>query len=916
MYPSFVRKDFRTMIISPALDIRLLNACAKVITSKEDEAAIRQMLVEDVDWTLVARRAIACGLAGLIGNTLSRVAPDMVPEDVLDSFRANLDQNRRHNRRLFEQLSGVIDLLISGGVQAIALDGPVFIIGAYGDLGFRECRGLHFLIRDADLVSAIVTLRGAGYVRPGQLAAAQFELIHRLQGHEVIINQAARTAIVLHSRLVPSRMALDIDYAAFWRRARRSVLEGRSILMLAPEDDFSVAAILSSREMWGNIRLVCDAAALIASQPQLDWIALTERARAQGCLRIVLLATALARKYFNAAVPDGIVAAEVVDPRIESMVARIAARWQTSDATRQQADGIRAMDWVLLHDGIARQARYVARTTLLPKAHHISLVPLPRGLSFAYVLIKIAHDAVALPLWRAYKMIRARAGQKTPATKADESTAAFNPQDANAWALEADDLFRLRRFTEATEASDRALAIDPEHVEATRTGINSRILACDWRRLEDDKRRISAGLSVGQRLVGPLNHRAICSSEAEHLVFAQLRAKELPSAVNPLWQGETYRHDKIRVAYLSTDYRDHVLSSAIVGCLEHHDKTRFETTAISLGPDDGSEMRRRVEAAFSSFIDVQAMSDAEVAKTLRERETDIAIDQNGYSGNGRPGILSRRPAPVQVNYLAYPGTMGVPFIDYIIADRLMIPDRNRMFYTEQVVYLPYTYLPTDNKRPIAEVTPSRAEAGLPETGFIFVCNNNAHKIGPEMFDIWMRLLLAVESSVLWLKTLSPSTMINLRREAKSRGISAERLVFAPEVRDIGDHLARLRLADLFLDTLPYNAHATASDALWAGLPVLTCLGNSFPSGVAAGTLHAVGLHELVTKSLAEYEEQALALARNPERLATIKAKLLCNRDTAPLFDTARFTRDLESAYTVMWERTQCGEPPESFSIES
>jgi predicted O-linked N-acetylglucosamine transferase (SPINDLY family) len=907
------------MMISPALDMRLLTACARVITSKGDEAAIRRMLVEDVDWGLVARKAIAYGLDGLVGNTLIRVAPDMVPEDVLDSFRANMDQKRRHNRRLFEQLAGVIDVLISDGVEAMPLDGPVFIIEAYGDLGFRECRGMHFLIRDSDLASAIVTLRRAGYVRQGQLTAGQFELIHRLQGHEVIINQAARTAIVLHTRLIPSKMALDIDYAAFWQRARRPILESRSILMAAPEDDFSIAAILSSKEMWGNIRLACDAAAFIASHPQLDWIALAERAHAQGCLRIVLVATALARKYFDAAVPDGIVAAEVADPNIESMVGRIAARWQADDATGQQSDGIPAMDRARLHDGIARQARYAARTVLLPKPHHVSLVPLPRGLPFAYVPIKIAHDAVALPLWRAYKMIRARAVERTPAAKADKADklkAAFGPQNANAWALEADRFFRSRRFTEAAVASDRALALDPEHVDATRIGINSRILACDWRRREDDKRRISAGLSIGQRLVGPLNHRAICSSEAEHLVFAQLRATELSAAANPLWQGEAYRHDKIRIAYLSTDYRDHVLSSAIVGCFEHHDKTRFEITAISLGPDDGSEMRRRVEAAFDSFIDVQAMSDAEVAKTLRERETDIAIEQNGYSGNGRPGILSHRPAPVQVNYLAYPGTMGAPFIDYIIADRLMIPDENRMFYTEQVVYLPHTYLPTDNKRPIAEITPSRAEAGLPETGFVFVCNNNAHKIGPEMFDIWMRLLQAVEGSVLWLKTLSPSTMINLRREAKSRGISPERLVFAPEVPDIGDHLARLRLADLFLDTLPYNAHATASDALWAGLPVLTCLGHSFPAGVAAGVLHSVGLHELVTKSLAEYEEQALALARNPERLAAIKAKLVRNRDTAPLFDTARFTRDLESAYTVMWERTQRGEPPESFFIES
>ena len=326
-------------------------------------------------------------------------------------------------------------------------------------------------------------------------------------------------------------------------------------------------------------------------------------------------------------------------------------------------------------------------------------------------------------------------------------------------------------------------------------------------------------------------------------------------------------------------------------------------------------MRRRIETAFDRFIDAQAMSDAQVATMLRELEIDIAIDLNGYSGEKRTGILAHRPAPVQVNYLGFPGTMGAPFIDYIIADRMVIPDENRIYYSEQVVYLPHTYLPNDGKRPIAENTPSRIEAGLPETGFVFACHNAAHKIGPEMFDVWMRLLQTVEGSVLWLKSPNPSAMGNLRREAKARGVAPERLVFAPRLPQTEDHLARLRLADLFLDTLPYNAHATACDALWAGLPVLTCLGNTFPGRVAASLLHAIGLPELVTSSLAEYEELALALARNPERLAAIKAKLMRNRDTEPLFDTARFTRDLESAYTTMWERTQRGEPPETLSYQ-
>jgi predicted O-linked N-acetylglucosamine transferase (SPINDLY family) len=348
--------------------------------------------------------------------------------------------------------------------------------------------------------------------------------------------------------------------------------------------------------------------------------------------------------------------------------------------------------------------------------------------------------------------------------------------------------------------------------------------------------------------------------------------------------------------------------------LEHHDKTRFETTAVSLRAGDGSEMRRRIEAAFDRFIDVQAMSDAQVATMLRELEVDIAIDLNGYAGEKRPGILAHRPAPVQVNYLGYPGTMDVPFINYIIADHVVIPDKHQIHYSEKVVCLPHAYLPNDRKRRIAEKTPSRAEEGLPETGFVFACLNNTYKIGPEMFDVWMRLLRGVDGSVLWLKSTNTAAMSNLRREAKARGVAPERLVFASRVPRAEDHLARLRLADLFLDTLPYNAHATACDALWAGLPVLTCTGNSFPARVGASLLHAIGLPELVTSSLAEYEELALALARNPERLAGIKAKLMRNRDTEPLFDTARFTRDLESAYTAMWERQQAGLPPTSFAV--
>jgi len=491
---------------------------------------------------------------------------------------------------------------------------------------------------------------------------------------------------------------------------------------------------------------------------------------------------------------------------------------------------------------------------------------------------------------------------------------ALDSEDPIAWTYRAHALSALERVAEAVEASDRALALDPGNVAAARASTHALLFACDWRRREELKRRISDGLKAGQPVVSPFNHLAISDSEASNLTLARLWATGTPPSAEPLWRGERYRHDRIRIAYISTDFRDTLSVNAIAGGFEGHDKARFETTAISLGPNDGSDTRRRIEAAFSRFIDVQSISDAQVATILRELEIDIAIDLNGYAGNKRPGILARRPAPVQVNYLGFAGTMGMPFFDYIIADSIVIPVEHQIHFSEKVVSLPDTFFPTDRKRRIAEQAPRRADIGLPETGFVFTCHNTVYKISPEIFDVWMRLLRAVEGSVLWLGATDPLAMANLRREAEDRGVAPARLVFGPWVSQRADHLARLGLADLFLDTLPYNAHTTACDALWAGLPLLTCRGNTFPARVAASLLNAIGLTELVTTSLNEYEEAARTLSQSPERLAAIKSKLLRNRDIEPLFDTVRFTRYLESAYTSMWERHQAGLPPASFAV--
>jgi protein O-GlcNAc transferase len=350
------------------------------------------------------------------------------------------------------------------------------------------------------------------------------------------------------------------------------------------------------------------------------------------------------------------------------------------------------------------------------------------------------------------------------------------------------------------------------------------------------------------------------------------------------------------------------------GLFELHDRSGFEVVAVSYGEDDGSPMRRRLEHAFERFLDVRARSDAQAAALLREMEIDIAVDLKGFTAGARPGILAQRPAPLQASYLGFPGTLGVPFIDYLIADRIVVPESEQACYAEKLVYLPECYQVNDASRAVAERTPAREEAGLPARGLVFCCFNNNYKILPETFACWMRLLREVPGSVLWLLKDSDAARANLEREARDAGIDPARLVFAARLPH-AEHLARHRLADLFLDTLPYNAHTTASDALWAGLPVLTCTGTSFAGRVAASLLHAVGLPELVTRTRTDYEQLALALARDPQRLESLKEKLERNRKTAVLFDTARFARALETAYRTMWQRWCRGEPARSFAVE-
>jgi predicted O-linked N-acetylglucosamine transferase (SPINDLY family) len=352
-----------------------------------------------------------------------------------------------------------------------------------------------------------------------------------------------------------------------------------------------------------------------------------------------------------------------------------------------------------------------------------------------------------------------------------------------------------------------------------------------------------------------------------------------------------------------------------VGVLEQHARADFEVIGVSLKAGDGGAFDLRVRDAFDRFIDAADLTDREIARMLRELEVDIAVDLMGFTQGARLGIFAHRCAPVQVNYLGYAGTTSAPYMDYLLADEVVVPRAQEQYYSEHVVRLPYCYLPNDDCREVGSV-PSRPEAGLPEEGLVFCAFTNAYKINPPVFDVWMRLLREVPESVLWLRAAPPDVRENLLREAQRRGVEPHRLVFAAHVAGMAEHLGRHALADLYLDTLPYNAHSTTCDALWVGVPVLTCVGKGFASRVAASALEAVGLPELITHSLQEYEAKALDLALHPERLQELREKLARQRVDSPLFKTQRYCRELESAYRTMHERAVRGEDPVGFSVAS
>jgi predicted O-linked N-acetylglucosamine transferase (SPINDLY family) len=444
--------------------------------------------------------------------------------------------------------------------------------------------------------------------------------------------------------------------------------------------------------------------------------------------------------------------------------------------------------------------------------------------------------------------------------------------------------------------------------------LHARMNCCDWRDYDAQLARIEAELRAGNLVVTPFAFQTLSSSPADLRLCSEIFVAENYPAKPPLWRGEPYAHRKIRVGYVAGEFREHATSFLTVGMFEHHDRDRFEIYAFDKGTRDEGATRKRLEAAFDGFVDIARKSDADAAAEIRRREIDILVDLNGFFGEEQTGIFSHRPAPLQVNYLGFPATLGAPYFDYIIADATVIPHAEEKHYVEKVVWLPDTYQVTDDRRVVAE-TPARAQVGLPENAFVFCCFNNPYKLTPYVFDVWMRILTQVENSVLWLPESNSDAGRNLRREAQARGVSGDRIIFAPFAKQ-DEHLARLALADLFLDTLPYNAHTTASDALWAGLPVITCRGTAFPGRVAASLLQAIGMPELITETLEDYERLALSLAKDKAKLAACRTKLAQNRLSQPLFKTAQFTRHIEAAFLGMQARLAQNQPPQSFAVEA
>lgn len=567
----------------------------------------------------------------------------------------------------------------------------------------------------------------------------------------------------------------------------------------------------------------------------------------------------------------------------------------------------------------------------------------------------LAIDARLVPAWCNRGATLNDLGRYDEALASHEKNIALDPGSAQAWSNRGVTLAALKRFKEALESHEKALTLRPDFAEAWARGasvfvelkypdkaltyfakalaldpnlpyvrgdwLRARMVTCQWAAnsgaspsssdIDTEFEKLLAGIDAQRPVTSPFVILATPSTLAQQRRCGEIYRKDR-SPVTTAVSSQRVRNPRIKVGYFSPDFRSHAVSFLTAGLFECHDRARFETHAFSFHVPNDDPMTVRVKAAFEHFHDVENLSPQKIAALAQSLNLDIAVDLAGYTQGARTSIFVLRAAPVQVHYLGFPGTMGAPFIDYIITDDTVVPACDVQEYTEKMVYLPHCFQVNDAKRSIG-LKPSRASVGLPDNAFVFCCFNSAYKLNPALFGVWMTILRTVEHSVLWLAGENDLQMQNLRDAARAHGVSPQRLVFAGNL-PYAEHLARYALADLVLDTLPFNGGTTTSDALWGGAPVLTCTGNTFVGRMATSLLRAIGLDELVTPTLEAYYVRALHYALHPAEIELLKTKLAANRDTYPLFNTQLSTRHIEAAYVQMWQRHQSGLPPDHIHI--
>jgi predicted O-linked N-acetylglucosamine transferase (SPINDLY family) len=484
-----------------------------------------------------------------------------------------------------------------------------------------------------------------------------------------------------------------------------------------------------------------------------------------------------------------------------------------------------------------------------------------------------------------------------------QRTIQIKPDSADAF-LSVGNLYkRLKQYPQAIEAYKSAKAIQPKLPYLNGILLNTKMLLCDWDNFDQDLKELESAIESGEMVSAPFPLLSLSESQKTLKKSSELYGKLLYPANGAL--GVLPRRNlngKIRIGYFSADFHEHATAYLTAELFELHDPNRFEIYAFSYGPTTNDPMQKRIQKAFYGFIDISNKSDLDAAKLARDLNIDIAVDLKGYTQDARPGVFAYRAAPLQVSYLGYPGTIGTEYMDYLIADKTVIPEEDQSFYTEKILYMPHCYQVNDQKREVSPRIFSKLECGLPENSFIFCCFNNSYKITPSTFNSWMNILKDSQNSVLWLLESHPESNKNLRKEAAIRGVDPNRLIFAKRL-PAKEHLSRIKLADLFLDTRPYNAHTSASDALWMGVPVLTQFGKTFPSRVASSLLTQMELPDLITASSLEYEALAIHLTKNPNKLCEIKNKLQRNKLMMPLFNTKLFATNIEDLYQRIFQLT-------------